>query len=87
MAEVDRIVGVGVDDRVGAVVEVTTSGSTQRWLVRAGGSYLSQSQVSPTFGLGDATAVDRVTVRWPSGIVQTVEAPPVNRALEIVERR
>jgi hypothetical protein len=42
-------------DGIGAQVEVTAAGATQRWLVRAGSSYLSQSQLDPVFGLGPAT--------------------------------
>ncbi len=57
-------------DGLGTVVEVTTGGATQRWLVRTGSSYLSQSQVEPVFGLGRAAKADRVVVRWPSGKVQ-----------------
>ncbi|HVF60188.1 MAG TPA: CRTAC1 family protein [Thermoanaerobaculia bacterium] len=57
-------------DGLGTVVEVTTGGATQRWLVRTGSSYLSQSQVEPIFGLGRAAKADRVVVRWPSGKVQ-----------------
>ena len=38
------------------------------------------------FGLGDAAAVDRVEVRWPSGADQMLEGPiETNRVLEIVE--
>ncbi|HEX5759325.1 MAG TPA: CRTAC1 family protein [Thermoanaerobaculia bacterium] len=57
-------------DGLGTVVEVTAGGATQRWLVRTGSSYLSQSQVEPVFGLGRAARADRVVVRWPSGKIQ-----------------
>ncbi len=77
----------GNRDGLGATVELTAGGRTQRWLVRTGGSYLSQSQVSPTFGLGTATKVDRLVVRWPSGSVQEVPVPGIDRRIAIVEAR
>lgn len=53
---------------IGAKVQVYAGGRSQRWYVTASGSYLSQSELAArTFGLGDAEAVDSVTVRWPDG--------------------
>ncbi len=72
-------------DGVGATVELTAGGRTQRWLARTGGSYLSQSQVSPTFGLGAATQIGRLVVRWPSGTVQEVQVPGVDRRIAVLE--
>jgi hypothetical protein len=40
-------------------------------MVKTGSSYLSQSEVPVTFGLGTGTGVDRVVVEWPSGITET----------------
>jgi hypothetical protein len=73
-------------DGLGAVVELTAAGRTQSRLVRTGSSYLSQSQTSPVFGLGEATAIDKLLVRWPSGTLQTVPIPAgVDRRVEAVE--
>ena len=72
-------------DGLGAKIEVTAGGGTQRWMVRAGSSYLSQSQIDPVFGLGDATKADQVVVRWPSGAVQTLKNVAANQVLEVVE--
>ncbi len=72
-------------DGLGATVELTAGGRTQRWLARTGGSYLSQSQVSPTFGLGAATQIEKLVVRWPSGTVQEVQVAGVDRRVEVVE--
>ncbi|HUF77787.1 MAG TPA: CRTAC1 family protein [Thermoanaerobaculia bacterium] len=74
-------------DGLGARVEVTAGGGTQHWLVRTGGSYLSQSQIDPVFGLGETTKADRVVVRWPSGTVQTLTNVRANQVLEVVEPR
>jgi hypothetical protein len=38
--------------------------------VRSGSSYISQSDLRVHFGLGIATRIDYVEVRWPSGLVE-----------------
>jgi hypothetical protein len=57
-------------DALGAVVRVTAGGMTQRRVVRTGGSYLSQGDLTLAFGLGKEARADRVTVRWPDGTEQ-----------------
>ncbi len=57
-------------DALGAVVTVTTGGRRQSLAVRTGSSYLSQHSQSLVFGLGAATGVEGVTVRWPDGSTQ-----------------
>jgi len=53
-------------DAQGAVVEVDAAGKTQILKVRGGRSYLSQSELPLTIGLGKASRVDRVRVRFPN---------------------
>ena len=72
-------------DGLGAEVQVTAGGAIQKWLVRAASGYLSQSQVDPTFGLGAATAAEKVVVRWPSGAVSTLENVKANQRIEVKE--
>jgi hypothetical protein len=48
-------------------------------------SWRSQNDLTAYFGLGPATAVERLTVRWPSGTVEHVADLPVNQTVEIVE--
>jgi hypothetical protein len=62
----------GNRDGIGAVVEVEAGGRAQRWLVRTGSSYLSQSQVLPPFGLGSATRIDSITLTSPAGTARTL---------------
>ena len=38
-----------------------------------------------TFGLGNASNVDRITIEWPSGIDQEIEDVTVNQRIEITE--
>jgi len=56
-------------DGIGAVVRVT-SGNDKQWKVlRSGSSYLSQSELVLTFGLGSNAKADTVEIQWPSGQV------------------
>ena len=56
-------------DGIGAVVRVT-AGSDKQWkMLRSGSSYLSQSELVLTFGLGAQTKADSVEIQWPSGQV------------------
>lgn len=70
---------------VGARVTVRTGSQKQSREVRAGGGFLSSSSVPPSFGLGKAAKVDELTIRWPSGIVQSLKDVPVNQKIQIVE--
>jgi hypothetical protein len=54
-------------DAIGAVVRVTTPESTQSRMVKTGSSYLSQSELTLTFGLGQRDSAARLTIEWPSG--------------------
>lgn len=47
--------------------------------------FMGQSPAELLIGVGDATIVDRLTVRWPSGEVQEFENVPVDQRLEISE--
>ena len=54
-------------DAIGAKVTVTVGKVTTSRLVRTGSSYLSQSELPVTVGLGTAARADRVVIDWPSG--------------------
>jgi hypothetical protein len=57
---------------LGAKVKVVAGGMTQTEEVRSGGGYLSQLDLRLHFGLAQATKIDSVEVRWPSGKVETL---------------
>ena len=63
-----RLVGTKSNrDAIGACVRIFYHGQTQSRLVHGGSSYLSQSELPVTFGLGKHDKIDRVTIDWPSG--------------------
>ncbi len=69
-----RLIGRGKNPAaIGARLRATIGGMTQTRFVSTGGSYLGQSELVPTFGLGEATVIDRLEVRWPDGTVEQVE--------------
>jgi hypothetical protein len=72
-------------DAVGATVYLTAGGIRQREDVMSGGSYESSNDQRPHFGIGDSTAVDALEIRWPSGAVEKVTLPSVDRFFAIEE--
>lgn len=57
----------------------------QRGDVMSGGSFESSNDQRLHFGLGQATTVDSVEIHWPSGAVEHVKLPAVNRYFVIEE--
>jgi enediyne biosynthesis protein E4 len=71
-------------DGVGTRVEVRAGGLTGAGVMGERQGHVSHSVVPVHFGLGAATRAT-VTVRWPSGAVQTFADIPANRLLTVVE--
>ena len=66
-----RLVGTRSNrDAIGAVVRVFTPDGTQSRMVKTGSSYLSQSELTLTFGLGRRDKADRIVIEWPGASVQ-----------------
>jgi hypothetical protein len=53
--------------------------------VKSGSSYLSQSELPVTFGVGARDVVDRVVIAWPSGASQEFTNVATGRAYSCVE--
>ncbi len=64
---------------MGARVEVTANGNTYVRYVNGSPSYLATSEISAHFGLGSATIVDEIRVKWPRGYVTVQTNVPVNQ--------
>jgi hypothetical protein len=72
-------------DAIGARVKVVAGNTTQTREVRSGSSYLSQSDMRLHFGLGKYKQVERVEIRWPSGLEERLEGIGANQILTLVE--
>ena len=83
-----RAVGTASNrDGIGARVIISAGGQTQHAEVQSGGSYLSHNDLRLHFGLGEAERVDRLEVRWPSGVVQVLSDIAADQVLTVVEPR
>ncbi len=74
-------------DATGSVVFLTAGGGRQRGEVASGRSLMSQSDRRVHFGLGAATRVDRLEVRWANGPTVAYEVPGVDRELVVDQGR
>ncbi len=74
-------------DAGGARVEVHTPRGVLVQTMEPAMGFMAQSESTLTFGLGDDDRVRRIVVRWPSGVLQEVRPPGVNRRLVITEPR
>jgi hypothetical protein len=72
-------------DAVGATIYLTGGGMRQRGDVLSGGSYLSSNDMRVHFGLGTTAKVDGVEIHWPSGVVEKLKIPAVDRIDTITE--
>jgi hypothetical protein len=72
-------------DAIGALVKLYCGKEVMVRQVQAAGGYLSQSSKTIHFGLGERASVDKVEIRWPSGLRQTLNRPELNRRHDVVE--
>ncbi len=72
---------------IGARVRVlVTDLGVQIREIGAGTGCLAQDSLTAEFGLGSATSVDSLEVRWPSGIVQTFGEIAADQRITIIEQ-
>ena len=72
-------------DGIGTRVEIIAAGKRQTAERVTSSGYLSENDGRLHFGLGDAATVDQITVRWPSGRVQTLTNQAVDRVITVEE--
>ncbi len=65
-------------DGIGARVQLYSTNRRQTALVRTGGSYLSHSELTVTFGLPPDDRVERLEIHWPSGLLDVFREVPLN---------
>ena len=72
-------------DAIGAVVRIYYDGITQSRMVKGGSSYLSQSELAITFGMGKRDRVDRVLIQWPKGKTEEYKNLAAPKAYQCIE--
>ena len=72
-------------DAVGGTVYLTANGLRMRQDVLSGGSFISSNDQRPHFGLGDATEAGTAEIHWPSGQIEVIKLPAVDRIYTIEE--
>ena len=81
-----RLVGTKSNrDAIGAVVRVFAGGFVQSRMVKGGSSYLSQSELSLTFGLEKRDRIERAVIDWPSGRSEEYKNLAAGRCYECTE--
>ena len=82
-----KLIGTGKSprDAVGATVYLTANGMRQREDILSGGSFISSNDQRAHFGLGEATDAGTAEIHWPSGAVETIPIPAVDRIDTITE--
>ncbi len=83
-----RLVGTKSNrDAIGAAVKIFHGSTSQSRLVKSGSSYLSQSELPVTFGVGKRDKIDRLVIQWPSGRTEEYKDLVAGRAYECVEAK
>lgn len=73
-------------DAIGTNAFIYGAWGVQRREVRAGESYGTSNSFKLHFGLGDASTIDSLVIRWPSGISQTILNPSIDQFLFVKEQ-
>jgi hypothetical protein len=83
-----RLIGTKSNrDAIGARVKLFCGGVMQTRMVRSGSSYLSQSEMPATFGLGKHDKIERVVIDWPSGRSEEYKDIASGHAYEVTESK
>lgn len=75
----------GSTEALGARITLTADGKSQTREIAAATSLISRSSNIAHFGLGAATSITNIQIRWPHGGIQNYPLPPVNQILIIDE--
>ncbi|MCS4302422.1 FG-GAP-like repeat-containing protein [Chryseobacterium sp. BIGb0232] len=70
---------------IGSKIFVETGSRTQMREVNSQSGFGGQSSYTQHFGLGNATTINSITVKWASGIIQKINNVSIDQILEIVE--
>jgi hypothetical protein len=79
------LAAAGNRSAIGAEATLHWSGKRQKQVVHGGVGYCAQNQRRLHFGLGKASKVDKVEIRWPSGATSVIEGPELNKLHTVSE--
>jgi enediyne biosynthesis protein E4 len=83
-----QLVGVKSNrSAAGARLRLMAGGTTQVREIKAGSSYLGQNDLRVHVGLGKATTIDRLEVRWPNGQNEVIDGAAVNQIVTVTEAK
>ncbi len=83
-----RLVGTKSNrDAIGSTVRIFNQGQVQTRIVRSGSSYLSQSELPVTFGVGKEDQIERVEIIWPSGATQEHTKLTSRKSYQVIENK
>jgi hypothetical protein len=83
-----RLVGTKSNrDAIGAQIKVVSGGTMQMRIVRSGSSYLSQSELPVTFGLGKRDKIERMVIDWPSGRAEEFKDLVAGKTYQVTESK
>jgi enediyne biosynthesis protein E4 len=81
-----RLVGTKSNrDAIGSRVKIFSGGAMQTRFVKSGSSYLSQSELPLTFGLGKRDKVERLVIDWPSGQTEEFKDLSAGKMYQVTE--
>ncbi len=72
-------------DGIGAKLIARIGDKRQPVFVKTGSTYLSQSELTVTFGTGNKNSVDELTIQWPSGIEESFQNISTGQEITITE--
>ena len=72
-------------DAIGSTIRIAHDGITQSRMVHGGSSYLSQSELPVTFGVGRRDRIARAVVTWPNGRTEEATNLPTGRRFDWIE--
>lgn len=78
----------GIDSNrngIGARVELYGAWGKQIREIRSGQGFSHMSSMKANFGIGSASSIEKVIIKWPSGTVDTILDPTPNQTLVVVE--
>lgn len=70
---------------IGARIEIHGDWGTQIREVRSGDGFAFMSSLNVHFGIGEATEINQVVVKWPSGVIDYFNNPDINQTIHVVE--